>query len=501
MEEYVQQAWDFAKQVMWELGVQEVYMLLNVVCLMMFVYHLVRFAMGHPLPEPKKPDPTLIPSYWFSHWWINILLAYAWIARRFFCTTIFPLPKEKLLDLLKDTPKEAEAFFGDQAATVAVYETVIADLEKSPLLSNFGRFTAQRQLLEALRARQAFMKYFVAHPEIADVSLPSPIVITGLPRTGSTLLHNLLACDPAARAPFNYEVDAGGYDAIAPPSKAMDTEHLWFQRGVHAWDARYRLTPEIFADIAACHFSTPETIADDAVLIEHALPPLKYIAVLSNKARRMLLTATNKRNVYLYLYRYYQLLQSGQPDGPTHWVLKSPFHASHLPLLRATFPGARIVMLHREMKQVVASSATKLLREMHPSLKGKGLDKKLIGRLATELCSETTNALLARKALDVTNLQYDEWIADPIGTVKALYDQWGMEVSDDFENKMREYLEKNPKGKYGEVKYTVEEYGLSGAVLDCTFGKYAAMQAAQSRDGPEITSPRHSDQVHVPSTA
>ncbi|OQR85455.1 hypothetical protein ACHHYP_11800 [Achlya hypogyna] len=494
--------WEILEQIAREFGIQEAYMLLNVICLGMFLYYLIRVAMGHPLPEPKKPDPTLLHSYWFSHWWLNLVLATAWVSHRFFCVTLFPFPKEKLLELVKGTPKEAEEYFGDQTPTVHVYETLIEDLDKSPFLSAFGRFHAQKQLLDSLRSRIAFMEYIVAHPELTQVEIPAPIIITGLPRTGSTLLHNLLACDPAARAPYHYELDPGAYYGVAPPTKALDTEHVWFQRSVYSWDTRFRLTPEHFAELTACQVNTPETIAEDTVLAEHVLPPLKYAAIVGKRARRMLITAPNKRNVYMYMRRYYQLLQSGQPDTTGHWVLKAPMHSTSLDLLRETFPGARIVVLHRDMKQVVPSSATHLLREVHPSLRGKALDKKLIAKIAIEVCSERTDALLAagQKSLDTVDLHFDEWIAEPIATVKKLYEQWGMDVSPEFEAKMVEYLEKNPKGKYGEIKYTTEEYGLSNAALDCTFGKYAALQA-RTREHPELTSPRHDDEVHAPTTA
>ncbi|OQS04569.1 hypothetical protein THRCLA_03201 [Thraustotheca clavata] len=496
-------AWEIMEQIGREFGVQEAYMLLNVLCLMMFLYYLICVALGYKPPE-KKVDLTILYSYRFSHWWLNLLLATAWVLYRFFQIKLFPLPKEKLLELLKSTPKEAEEVFGDQKLTVRVFETVIEDLEKSLLLSTYGRFQAHKQLIDSLRTRQAFMNYYIQHPELKEIKVHSPIVITGLPRTGSTLLHNLLACDPTARAPYHYEFDAGAYCDTEPPTKPLDTEHIWFQRAIHSWDSRFRLTPEHFEQIAACQFMTPETIAEDTILMEHMLPPQKYCAVVSNKARRMLLSMANKRNVYRYMQCYLQLLQSGQPDNTTtHWVLKSPIHSTNLSLLRETFPTARIIILHRDMNQVVPSAAAHLLCEVHPSLKGKALDKKHVGRIAMEMCLEKTNALLSSankmQYPDTINLYYEEWIKDPICAIKEIYKAWQMQVSPEFESKMHEYLEKNPKGKYGEVKYSHDEFGYSKAVLDCTYGKYLAYQA--QREIPTMQSPEHSDEVHAPTTA
>ncbi|RLO11162.1 hypothetical protein DYB28_009917, partial [Aphanomyces astaci] len=122
-------------------------------------------------------------------------------------------------------------------------------------------------------------------------------------------------------------------------------------------------------------------------------------------------------------------------------------------------------------------SATHLLRVMHPALKGKALDKKHLGRVALDLCSEKAAALhdfqSSKSSSDVVDISYDDLAADPIDVVKTLYAKWNKDVSDEHVEKMQAYLTDKPKGKYGELKYSLEEFGLSYLVVDSLFAKYS----------------------------
>ncbi|ETW04642.1 hypothetical protein H310_03830 [Aphanomyces invadans] len=527
-----EEIWNSIKDELLALSVQDVYMILNVVCLLVFVYYLACILLG-VAPKEKKPDPTILKAYAFSHWWLWTLLGVANVSQRVFGVTMFAIPVDKLKELVRATPKEAEEFFGDPATTIELFDAVIDDLAKSPTLSPYGRYMVTKDLMASLLARKAFMEYVVEHPDVLQEKIEAPIVLTGLPRTGQHLLYNLLALDPTLRAPRHYESEAMAYSPVAPPKAgAVDSAHIWHNRSYHGWQSTYRLTPELYESLVAVQYMDPISFCDDSVIGQHVMPSPFYAAVLGDAARRRLLALPNSSNVYGYLRRYLQMLQTNQnstssdeatvekavdtpsdkdvlkdvanePANPsttpstsieTSWLLKAPFHASHLPQLRVAFPDARVVVLHRPMTEVVPSSATHLLRAMHPALKGKALDKKHVGRVALDLCSEKAAALhdaRSSKSMDVIDVTYEELVADPIQVVKSLYAKWNKDVTDEFVEKMQAYLSDKPKGKYGELKYSLEEFGLTPLFVDSIFAKYTT-------NGPDYRG--HTDLPEAPSS-
>ncbi|RHY45729.1 hypothetical protein DYB30_009621 [Aphanomyces astaci] len=471
-----EEIWNAIKDELLALSVQDVYMILNVVCLLVFVYYLVCVVLG-VAPKEKKPDPTLLKAYSFGHWWLWTLLGVANLSERVFGITMFAIPVERLKELLRSTPKEADQFFGDPATTIELFDTVIDDLAKTSTLSAYGRYMVTKDLTASLLARKAFMEYVVEHPEVIDETVEAPIVITGVARTGQNLLYNLLALDPSLRAPRHYESEAMAYSPVAPPKAgAVDSTHIWHNRSYHAWQSTYRLVPELYESLVAVQYMDPISFCDDTVISQHVMPSTLYSAVLGDAARRLLVALPNASNVYSYLRRYLQMLQTNQtidtttsennaaatavtsttaPSKATSWLLKAPFHASHLSQLRVAFPDAL----------------------MHPALKGKALDKKHLGRVALDLCSEKAAALhdfqSSKSSSDVVDISYDDLAADPIDVVKTLYAKWNKDVSDEHAEKMQAYLTDKPKGKYGELKYSLEEFGLSTLVVDSLFAKYS----------------------------
>jgi hypothetical protein len=213
------------------------------------------------------------------------------------------------------------------------------------------------------------------------------------------------------------------------------------------------------------------------------------------------------------MVRYLQLLQHHdqshfqQPNGG-HWVLKSPLHASHFPLLYQSFPDARVVVCHRDVKAIVPSSAGYLLRQIHPCF--NGTTKQSFGHAAMESAVQTAAAMLHfREKTDrgnhqyqMADLYYDEWMQDPIAAVKALYAQWNMTVSSEMETKMEAYLKDHPQGKHGSFPYNMAEFGLSEPVVDAAFAKYVAKQpwkGLHAFQGNEV--PAHTEEAQVPQTA
>ncbi|KAF0686321.1 Aste57867_21860 [Aphanomyces stellatus] len=489
-----EEIWNNIKAELFALSIQDIYMLLNVVCLLVFVYYLVCVLLGW-VPKEKKPDPTILHAYSFGHWWLWILLGVANTSQRLFGVRMFAIPAEKLKALARATPQDAASIFGSPDATIALFDTVIDDLTANKsTLSPYGRYMATKELSTALVARKAFMEYVVEHPELLHQAVPAPIVITGLPRTGMHLLYNLLALDVTSRAPRHYEAEAQAYSAIAPPVHAVDSDHMWFKRSYHGWESTYRLAPELYEALVSCQYMDPVSFCEDTIVMNHEMPSPFLTTVLGDAARRALVALPNSTNVYAYLRIYLQMLQTAEREPPARWLLKAPFHASHLPDLLNTFPDAKVVVVHRKMTDVVPSLASYLLKVMHPALRGAFLDKKHLGKVAMDLCTEKAAAMAefranSTKSQGIVDVDYDDLVDHPIDLVKKLYAGWNLVVSDEFAAAMDEYMTEKPKGKYGDNKYTLEEFGLSDMVIDTLFAKYANHNGKLDFDVPVPGSP------------
>jgi hypothetical protein len=324
--------------------------------------------------------------------------------------------------------------------------------ETEAALTPFGRLVARREVVRLLENRLRMTDTIARHPEILAGEVRAPLFILGLPRTGTTILHELLPWPPPERA--TWETDAriaaverhfAGIDRVLPGFKQM-----------HPMGARL---PQECVALTAHDFAT---------MIFHTTHDVpSYQAWLD---------AADLRPVYASHRRQLQYLQWRCPGE--RWVLKSPGHLWALDALLAVYPDARIVQTHRDPVAVIASltSLVTLLR----SLASDRVDPAAIGadwtvRLAEGL--ERTMAVRARGLVPperVFDVRFREFMADEIGTVRRVYDHFAMPLTAETEARMRGYLAANPRDRHGRHRYTLAAGGLD---LETERRRYAAYQA------------------------
>ena len=300
-------------------------------------------------------------------------------------------------------------------------------------------------------------------PEIAQQRVEAPLIVLGLPRTGSTHLHALLASRPGARAPLQWEMTLP-----SPPPEA----------------ATFDRDPRI-AQVQDQLDSRPNARQIKAIHPYGALRPEQCIGLIDWSFVNSTVLALNRMPGYFEWFlgadhrpayeHHRRTLQHLQWRNPGEWVLKWPKHVFSLDALLATYPDARIVWTHRDPATAVASVASYvgLLRaSSSPTYEAVRFGSEWsaleeIGILRAMAARE--RAADGRRFYDV---HYNDLMADPVATVTGIYEHFGVPVTDETIRRVADFQRDNPQNKHGAHSYSAEQFGLDRDRLRSRFAAY-----------------------------
>jgi hypothetical protein len=292
------------------------------------------------------------------------------------------------------------------------------------------------------------------HPEILDEVIAAPIVICGLPRTGTTHLHNLISADPAIRS-LSY------WESLEP----VLAEHE--QPAPGGPDPRRERTAMAlsFLDVAMPYFNRMHEMTVDHAHEEIQLLAIDFSSMLFETTAPMPMwrdayRARDQRPSYAYLARLLKVLQGLR--GGTRWVLKSPQHLEQFPALLETFPDATFVVTHRDPVSVTTSMVTMLAysaRLTRDRVDVEGIGHYWADRLELMLggCVEARDVLPADRTIDV---HFDEFMADDVAMVARVYDLAGQPFDQPARSAMQRFMAEHPRGKFGTIDYELGQFGL-----------------------------------------
>ncbi len=333
-------------------------------------------------------------------------------------------------------------------------------------LTWLGRVMCRQSLLGFLQNRFSVYRHRAAHPEVAGVPIERPIFIVGYPRTGTTMLHSLLAQDPANRAPLAWEVQFPD-----PPPRS----------------ATFNADPRI--DKAQTHFGHMDTMAPSLASIHEIgadLPqecmPILAQSMLGPQLQMIFnvpsyqawVDAQSHAPAYTYHRHFLEHLQSKHMKD--RWVLKSPIHLRSLDALLIEYPDARIIFTHRDPAKTVPSLAS--LYYVIRGLASDSVDPCALGQQTTEWWADSLDAATAArekhrdKAAQFMDVQFEEVVADPVAALGRAYERFEIPWSADTESRMRAFLADNPRGKHGAHQYEMEDFGLTLAQIRERFEGY-----------------------------
>jgi len=340
-------------------------------------------------------------------------------------------------------------------------------LEEDPTLGPVGRFGIFNDCVRYATNRLRLEDLVRRHPEILDVEIARPIIIAGLPRSGTTHLLNLISADRRLRSlpyweslePIPVPGEEAGPDG-ADPRLARCRENFARQDG-------------LLPHLRAMHYMTPEHVHEEIELqaIDFSSYIIEWIADVPRA--RDYYFEHDQRPHYRYLKKALQALQWLR--GPNRWILKSPQHLEQMGPLIETFPDATIAITHRDPVSVIASTVTMLAygsRIRCSRVDMEGIANYWVERVEHLLraCVRDRDLIPAEQSIDVL---FHEFMADDIAMVERIYRLADFEMTDGARRDFEGFMAENPRGKYGRVVYDLmADFGVDPEALHERFGFY-----------------------------
>jgi hypothetical protein len=329
------------------------------------------------------------------------------------------------------------------------FRRLCASLDGESRLHLPGRLRARGELQTVLQNRLRMVALWKKEPAVLRQEVRAPIVVTGLGRSGTTLLHELLACDPDNRPPLLWELlhtvpyeDASG-DLCDDEIKLMD---------------------EIVPAFTAMHENGGRLPTECIFAFAHQFSSDIFTGLYNVSEYTVWRSGIDQAPIYDWHKRHLQTLQWVTERPTTRWVVKAPSHLSALPLLFSTYPDARVVITHRDPLRVIGSLAD-LMATLHYMHSDHVDHAVLVEFMAMGLEHQMDHVAAERDAGAVPNDQiadvvYKDLVADPVGVIEGLYAGWDLPVTDAFRSALQAYLAARHTGRASGHDYSFADTGL-----------------------------------------
>jgi len=357
------------------------------------------------------------------------------------------------------------ADFGDDAF-VEPLDVLLPALEEEAELTVLGRWMTRRFLLRLLEGRLQLNAYVGVDPGVRDEEVAEPLVVTGVPRTGTTILHALLAEDPLHRAPEGWE--------LLRPVPPANPDRFASDARIPLADRELRLLAQVSADLDSIHEYRGRMTKECVSSMSFEFRSEEFTARYHVPSYVAWLQGCDMRPAYETHRLVLQVLQRRWPGR--RWALKSPVHLHALPSLLAVYPDARLAITHRDPLTVLPSvtSLVATLRWAHSDR----VDFADIGAYHERLYRADLDGLVAsRDHGDIDparthHVRYADFMASPLDSVRALYDHFGWKLDGPAEQRMADHLARRPQGMHGAHHYSFDDLGLDRATERARFARY-----------------------------
>ena len=340
--------------------------------------------------------------------------------------------------------------------------------------NNSGAFTPQGReqiigdCVDALGRRVQIHDYIQSHPEVLEAPVERPLVVLGMPRTGTTVISYLLDQDPRRRSLLHWE--------CLQPVPPASTEMLRTDpRCLAMLEYRQRLF-EMIQDgrVAIPHWEDADGPTEDMFIQNQDFKGLSWDAFLpTSRYAEWLINEADMTSAYEYQKRYLQVLQS---KAPGTWNLKMPSHSVFIETLLKVFPDARLIWAHRDPYKATGSLCN--LFKMPKSLvhHPEAVDLEAMGRNAmTQMKSHVERPLRTRDRIGddrFFHMYYHEMMRDPMDVMRRIYEWAGDELTDETAARMQTWLTEHPQDRFAPNTYSLDQYGLSVEKLKPAFAEY-----------------------------
>ena len=366
------------------------------------------------------------------------------------------LPRLREADLLEEASKQTGlSDFGDDLFREGLGRLLTA-LEEDPAdLSTLGRLMAKDSIVQDLMGRLEMVDYRKNNPEVDQEDIKPPVFIFGLPRTGTTVLYNLLAQDPRHRVPLGWEV--------LYPCPPPEVETYLSDPRIEKARTRYGQVDKLAPELRSIHPVGTQLPEECSTMTAREFQSRNYDYVFDVPSYYDWYVNRSQVDAYQAHRRYLQHLQFRVKRD--RWLLKAPQHLPFIADLFRVYPNAELIFTHRAPTAVMPSMSS-LVYQMR-FLTQRSVDLSRLGREQLDRWGWALDRCLAArdempdKAHQIADLRFNDFMKDPLAAVEGIYQRFGWPIDDDVRHRMKTFLDNNPRDKHGTHQYTLEMFDLS----------------------------------------
>jgi hypothetical protein len=362
---------------------------------------------------------------------------------------VVPLDEESLLRHACRATGLAD--FGDERWREP-FRVLVKSLEQEAQLTLMGRLMARSDIVLWLSSRLRVIDTLKKYPQILDEEITAPMVIVGLPRSGTSILFELLSQDPEVGVPLMWEA----LQPCPPPEAATYTTDARIEQADNLFTQWNRVAPEF----ASMHEMRGDIPAECGLLMAGTFISDHIASLHQTHSYSAFCIEADFRPVYEYHKTILQILQWKNPRR--RWLLKAPEHQVHLDTLLQVYPDARIVQTHRDPIKCMAST-TSLMGTLYYMRSDQPFNAQLFDNIIMgDATAQRLEHVIEQRergivpAANIADSRYQDLMDDPMACIARIYAHFGMTLSEDAARRMQDYLQEKPKGKFGQHTYQVD---------------------------------------------
>lgn len=357
--------------------------------------------------------------------------------------------------------------FGSESFTVAL-DPLLHSLRDEMDLNDKGRAEMRGRIVDALANRLILVAWEKANPALASAPIEAPVVILGLPRTGSSILHETLASAPGMRTPLIWQV--------RDFALVHEVEDAHADPRIGEVEAAIARKNEAVPGYAAIHYENPHIPMECVALTVLDLVTTQFSTVAWAPTYRQFLLDHDMRETYRWHRRALRFLQARTPGR--RWVLKAPMHSLHIPALLETYPDAVLLQTHREPVKVVGSfcSLCATLRRGWSDAEASRERALADADYAAELVMRAVRFRRDHPEFEgrFHDVPFRRFMAEPAETLAGIFAHCAMDFTPQAREAMLGYLAGRPRNKHGTHNYGLDQFGLTSETVETLFSDYVA---------------------------
>jgi hypothetical protein len=345
---------------------------------------------------------------------------------------------------------------------------LLQSMDYDPHFTEQGRRIAWGNVVTGLRGRAQAIGSMKANPGFDAQPIASPVVITGVPRTGTTALHRLMALDPRFQGLQTWLLDS----PMPRPPRETWASHPAFQRSVAALEARNAAAPHK----RAAHNVIAEEVHECCMVLRQSFVSNLWSCSHSAATYDAWWQAQSEAPAYRHYYKCVQLIGSNDPGK--RWLLKNPGHIENLDLLFAIYPDARVIQTHRDPARAIPSLVS-LLMQAHPAMEeGRGQQRGEI--MLRRETAKWANALRKADAVraahpgQVLDVVHADLHRDSMEVLDRIYRFVGMDIPGETRAMFAARIADKPELQFGAHRYSSADFGMTEDEVRAPFGDYPA---------------------------